>query len=346
MKIVAAIGTRPDVLKMLPVVLALREKGAEVEVWWSGQGRDMFPAEHQYLVTESSKIDWNKGLNHGITTSMVSFDRFLGKQDSMDAVLIHGDDATAYACGMAAFLKGFPIGHVEAGLRTYAREPFPEEAFRRMIGAMATWHFCPDKGASNHIMAENKGYMHDHSGIFVTGNTINDILPKKPFKVLATLHRRENWGKRILDALIVLQRFTAEGKGTIKTMAIRHPNWDAHLPTKNLVGAIMEEGDVIYSLEPPMDHNELIDVIQEADLVVTDSGGLQEEAAFLGTPCICVRTSTERTALVENGAVELVHPDRPEELRAALDRHLDRRYAYGRGDASTKIAEILMGELK
>ena len=85
-------------------------------------------------------------------------------------------------------------------------------------------------------------------------------------------------------------------------------------------------------------------MIQEVDLVVTDSGGLQEEACFLGTPCICVRTSTERTVLVENGAVELVHPDKPEELREALDRHLNRRYAYGRGDTSEKIAEILMKE--
>ena len=362
LRIVAAIGTRPDVLKMLPVVLALKELGADVEVWWSGQGKDMFPAEHQYLITKAEKyICWDN-LAEGIAETINRFSNFLRREGDayehkypqntvpldlglpVDVVLVHGDDATAYSCAVASFLEGVPVAHVEAGLRTYNKEPYPEEAFRRMIGAVATWHFAPDQTAARNVIRENSGapnYQGDivnarHEwetyGIFIVGNTINDTLPKKPFKVLATLHRRENWGERRKEAMKVLGDFVQNDN--VEVSVIRHPNWD------------MDGFQSRVACLAPLSHDELIEMIQEVDLVVTDSGGLQEEAAFLGTPCICVRTSTERTTLVENGAVELVHPDRPEELRAALDRHLNRRYAYGRGNTSEKIAEILMGELK
>jgi len=364
-KIVAAIGTRPDILKMMPVVDALQDLEVDVEVWWSGQGKDMFPVEHQYLVTESEKIDWGKGLIHGISQTMVSFSHFLSKQDNVDAILVHGDDATAYATGIAGYLAAIRVGHVEAGLRTYQREPYPEEAFRRMIGAVATWHFAPDLQAAYNLCSElgapgcaNKeahklfdgmpdiglnAYLDSGSKVFIVGNTINDTLPKKPFKVLATLHRRENWGKRIVDALKVLNEvYWDQPTNSFSLYTIRHPNWKSWSKPED--NEYLEPQTLFYY--DPMSHDDLIKKIQEVDLVVTDSGGLQEEAAFLGTPCICVRTTTERTALVENGAVELVHPDRPEELREALDRHLNRRYAYGKGDTSVKIAEILMGELE
>jgi UDP-N-acetylglucosamine 2-epimerase (non-hydrolysing) len=242
---------------------------------------------------------------------------------------------------VAAFLSEVPVAHVEAGLRTYASEPFPEEALRRMIACVARWHFCPDEDAAQNV-ANESGIVHStfgaEDGIYVVGNTINDTLPKHPFRVLATLHRRENWGDRIWNALEVLSDFQCsdpEDDGAIDVIAVRHPNWEERYKY-TLVGALGCE---------PLDRSVLLEELQLADVVVTDSGGLQEECAFLSIPCIVFRTATERTALLENGAIELVHPDRPEELRAALDRHLQRRYTYGRGDTSEKIAKILMEEL-
>jgi UDP-N-acetylglucosamine 2-epimerase (non-hydrolysing) len=256
---------------------------------------------------------------------------------------------------VAAFLSEVPVAHVEAGLRTYASEPFPEEALRRMIACVAKWHFCPDKYALGNIGREVGGgtmihqcdvggieyYNKDFKG-YVVGNTINDTLPKHPFRVLATLHRRENWGKRILDAIEILARFAADDKTEV--FITKHPNWRRFM-SEAVYSDLGPAPDTLCYYQEPADRETFVKRMRGADLVVTDSGGLQEECAFLGIPCIVFRTATERTALLENGAIELVHPDRPEALRAALDRHLQRRYTYGRGDTSEKIAKILMEEL-
>lgn len=325
MKIALAYGTRPETLKFGPVADALRAKGAEVVVFDSVQSPDL-------TGSTPSGIIWNDGLVRGIAGCMTSFRDWLRAQQPQ-AVLVQGDTATAFACALAAFLEGVPVGHVEAGLRTYASEPFPEEALRRMIAPLARWHFCPDLRSEENIW--NEIGRNNHAGTFVTGNPIIDTLGRRPLCVLATLHRRENWGGRIGDALLALNQFGREEGVCIRV--VQHPNWSKAVSSL--------EGLSFLTLLDPMSHEDMLEEMELSDLIVTDSGGLQEEAAYLGVPCLVLRTSTERTALVANGAVKLIDPDRPEDLRQELDLMLARRHAYGAGDAGERIATILLEQL-
>ena len=357
-RIVVAIGTRPDVIKMNPVIDALREEGFDPEIVWSGQGKDLNEATGGFPVdAHCLNVDWPSAA-YGISKVIARFSHYLrasgrtftydydwenpeeghevvegAERVPVDCVLVHGDDATAYACAVAAFLEEVPVAHVEAGLRTYEAEPFPEEALRRMIGAVATYHFCPDDTAKHNIWRECNPTAGIPMLTYTVGNTVNDTLPAKPFRILATLHRRENWGERILSALNVLSTFS----GKCALSVVRHPNWGIHM-------AVADLPDLEYI--SPVGRADFIDQIVGADLIVTDSGGLQEECALLGKPCLVVRTSTERTALLGQGVVTLIHPDRPEDLAQAIKAEYNKRYVYGvPGTVSKKIAKILKEEL-
>ena len=360
-RIVVAIGTRPDVIKMRPVIDALRAEGFNPEIWWSGQGKDLNEATGDFPVDAvCGQVDWPSAA-YGISKVIARFSHYLrtsGRKFTynydydnpeqlhevveqpeagpVDVVLVHGDDATAYACAVAAFLEEVPVAHVEAGLRTYASEPFPEEALRRMIGAVARWHFCPDLRAARNINAECA--LNDR-GVYVVGNTINDTLPQQLFRVLATLHRRENAGTRILNALMTLGVFTDNNENVSMTV-IRHPNWQGFMSAEEYSDHGADE-----HFCDPLSRTVFMEELQLADLIVTDSGGLQEECAWFGIPCLVVRSSTERTALVGSGAVKLIDPDKPEDLTAALDAEYAKRYVYGHGDTGKKIAAILKEEL-
>jgi UDP-N-acetylglucosamine 2-epimerase (non-hydrolysing) len=231
-------------------------------------------------------------------------------------------------------------------LRTYASEPWPEEAFRRAIASFARWHFCPDEIAAKNILREigadafaRTGLASSEPyGVYLTGNTVIDTLPKAPFRVLVTLHRRENWGDRIKNALLELGHF-ASGHDGVRVTAIQHPNWG---PQGIYPCALAPDVNFI----PPQSRESLLLALRASDLVLTDSGGLQEEAAHFGVDCLVLRTCTERVALERAGAVELVDPNSPSTLRSALEARLAKRRCYGTGDASARIAEILERELK
>jgi UDP-N-acetylglucosamine 2-epimerase (non-hydrolysing) len=331
LRIVSARGTRPEAIKMQPVEDALRAAGSEVLVWDSGQSPD--------LTGSKSAIIWASGVTKGIASAMSAFKAWLEAQEPVDAVLVQGDTATAFACALTAFLEGIPVGHVEAGLRTYASEPFPEEAFRRMIAPLARWHFCPDQDSEENLRREaNKEYA-VMEGVHVTGNPVIDTLPNRPLRVLATLHRRENWGARIGDALLALNQICADFDAIVTV--IRHPNWTKALSFDP------ERVCPHVHFETPMSREDMVDALIEAtDLVVTDSGGLQEEAAALGVPCLVLRTATERTALVANGAVTLIDPDDADALYEAVAAIARRRSVYGPRGAGRRIADILLKELR
>lgn len=342
-RVVVAYGTRPERIKLESVARELRALGVEVVEWCSGQ--------HDAVRGENGQIggSWGGGLTWGIASTMDGFENALRIHEPA-AVVVQGDTATAFACAQAAFLARVPVAHVEAGLRTYADEPWPEEAFRRQIAAVARWHFAPDVIAAQNVANEIDGHDPDGSswtpkglaqlGIHVTGNTVIDTLPREPFRVLVTLHRRENWGRRIESALSVLAAFGDHRVNeNVCVRVIRHPNWQA----QNLVlPAVYSDG---FDYKEPVNREKMLEWLQYADLVVTDSGGLQEEAAHFGVPCIVLRTATERTALQRLGAVEIVDPDATSALRAALERELAKRRAYGDGSAGRQIAEILTREL-
>jgi UDP-N-acetylglucosamine 2-epimerase (non-hydrolysing) len=334
-RVIVAYGTRPEQIKIEPVAVELERRGVEVLQWYSGQSKDLIEGC-------DPDIHW-KNLHEGIGRNIYSFSVWLEEQAPVDVVMVQGDTATAFACAQAAFLARIPVAHVEAGLRTYADEPWPEEAFRHQIAAVARWHFCPDKDAAQNIIREMGHHPgkwadnYDQLGIFVTGNTVIDTLPQAPLRVLVTLHRRENWGDRIRNALWHLEQFMHDNYPDVWITVIRHPNWRAQ--------GVEPHVSTLLNITDPMPREYLLDYLQSVDLVVTDSGGLQEEAAHFGIPCLVLRTSTERVALERTGAVTMIHPDNPAALRDALDRVLARRRCYGDGDAAEKIAEILAKEL-
>ncbi len=324
MRIVIACGTRPDVIKLAPVWEALRKRESiDVKIFWSGQGRDIFPAEHQYMLDHSARIDWSER-ESAINALISAFQEYLTTTEP-DLVLVHGDDATAYACAVAAFRSSHRLGHVEAGLRTYSHEPYPEEKYRTHIDSLSDIHFAPDDIARENLLLEGI----PEESIYVTGNTINDVLAHSVpprLSALVTLHRTENSGPRIQKAIDILWNWSDDVDFTI----IRHPNWQNRY-------RIPEDLRVI----SPLDHSTLVSLLARSDFIVTDSGGLQEECAFLGVPCLVYRNNTERTALHAHNAIVLCPPSRPESLDFAIERILAARFAYGKGDAGEKIADII-----
>lgn len=348
-KIVVAYGTRPEKIKLTSVISALRAEGVDVVEWCSGQSRDFMKLTYEAMRPDGT-------LESLIANILKWFPEYF---DGASAVVVQGDTATAYGCALAAWLRGVPVAHVEAGLRTYQHEPFPEEGFRRMIAAMARWHFCPDRDAALNVLHE-QGYHHTNAqdweafddevqnylfatGVHVVGNTVIDTLPREPFRVLVTLHRRENWGERITNALGVLREFADKNAG-VQVKVVEHPNWDVWAGWLPEAGSGPDDNWLCYV--DPKEHDEMLDEIRMADLIVTDSGGLQEEAAHFGVPCLVLRKATERKALEQLGAVRLIDPDEPNALPSALRQELAKRRAYGNGTAGKKIARILMEELR
>lgn len=353
MRVAVAYGTRPEQLKLRSVIEALSEhEGVEVLEWYSNQSADLVDAPLENAPT------WRSSLTENVANCATLFEEWLLQEPVLDAVIVQGDTATAFACALAAWLQGIPVAHVEAGLRTYAAEPWPEEGFRRMIGAMARWHFCPDREAAVNIHRErgkkillDKYVDAEMDGIHVVGNTIIDVLPREPFRVLVTLHRRENWGEPLTGAIADLCDFVLSNPDGVWVYIVKHPNWDnpanlgdRQLPTVDL-GLKEDPHRSLLMYLNPMDHDFFLQQLRQADLVVTDSGGLSEEAAHFGVPCLVLRSATERVALLESGAVELVDPGSPEELQEALKAILSRRRAYGDGTAGKQVAETLVKEL-
>lgn len=334
-RIIVAYGTRPERIKLEPVVAALRDRGCVVEEWRSGQSRDL--VDDPNMRPEF----WRYSLAAGIATCLEEF-HDLVEHEKPTAVIVQGDTATAFACAQAAFLARVPVAHVEAGLRTYASEPWPEEGFRRQIAAVARWHFAPDEPAAENLVRElNRPLSHwsrRDAGIFVTGNTVIDTLGRAPFRVLATLHRRENWYGRRRRALATLAR-VARSHDDVELAIIAHPNGgDA---TGDYAGAI-ECADFLVE---PVPHEKFLEMMQLADVIVTDSGGLQEEAAHFGIKTLVVRSSTERVALERAGAITLVDPDDENALERELASAIGARRCYGDGTAGARIADILVKEL-
>lgn len=339
MKIAAVFGTRPERIKLEPVVAALEERGVEVVWIFTNQSPDLVEAVDDDETAWEGLAEWSN-LNHGLREALVLVQNVL-EDESADALLVQGDTATAFAGAVAGFLAEVPVGHVEAGLRTYRREPWPEEAFRGAIARFARWHFCPDRDSYLNLVDEGVGRL---DNAWTTGNPVIDTLPQKPFSVLVTLHRRENWGRPINRAIDNLYYFVTEHEN-VRVDCIRHPNWGSwgRPADPDWDAAAALDGLIFHE---PVDHDEFLEMMQNSDLVVTDSGGLQEEAARFGVDCIVYRSETERTALRDAGAVSVVDPSEPEKLAQALREAHRKRFCYGYGDAGEQIAEILVRELE
>jgi UDP-N-acetylglucosamine 2-epimerase (non-hydrolysing) len=359
-------GTRPEAIKVAPVVARLAAHDAlDVVTVSTAQHREMLD---QMLSTFGIVPDVDLGLMRPrqdlaqLTARAVSALAAVIADHQPDAVLVQGDTTTALCAALAAFYAGVPVGHIEAGLRTNdIRRPFPEEVNRRLVARLARWHFCPTQGAAANLRAESA----TPEAILVTGNTVIDALlatarrplstserdqlpPKRADRrILVTLHRRETQG----DAQRELCRMLAR--------VAERPDVEILFPV-HLSPGVRESvhaelaGRANVHLVEPLDYPVFVHALSTSDLVLTDSGGIQEEAPSFGVPVLVLRDTTERPEGVAAGCVRL-SGTRPEAVEADLTELLDDEGAYramahvanpyGDGRAAERIVERLARDL-
>lgn len=372
-KVLVVFGTRPEAIKMAPVVQALIASPEVIcEVAVTAQHRQMLDQVLELFdITPDYDLDIMKQNQDlfDVTSRVMLGLRDVLKQSLPDVVLVHGDTTTCFAAGMAAFYLGIPVGHVEAGLRTGDMQaPFPEEANRSLVGRIATYHFAPTDGSKNNLLKENV----KPEQIWVTGNTVIDALldvrekvntydtntwaPKLPSDlveqisdnpskfILITGHRRENFGEGFVNFCTAL-----------KEIADAHPDWLLVYPVhlnpnvQKPVYELLGDSPNIRLIEP-QDYLPFVWLLDKCDLVITDSGGIQEEAPSLGKPVLVTREVTERPEAVEAGTVKLVGTSKEKIVSEALAILTDdsvykamseAHNPYGDGKASQRILEIL-----
>ncbi|MEQ7874621.1 UDP-N-acetylglucosamine 2-epimerase (non-hydrolyzing) [Sphingomonas sp. ASV193] len=349
------IGTRPEAIKMAPVAHALAARGVAPQIVLTGQHPGLDPSEHgleRYAVLRLGQPGLPHPPDHAerVAESLVP----AWSAAPLDMVMVQGDTSSALGGARAAVAAGVPLAHVEAGLRTHDPSlPWPEESFRVEIDGLAQLLFAPTIGNAANLFAEKlPGEVH------VTGNSGIDALletrrrlrlrPREasragtPLRLLVTCHRRESWGMGLAMAAAALARLAEEGSARVEV--VLHPNPRV---TAMLFEHLGEARGV--RLLPPLSHAAMIRAIAAADLVVSDSGGIQEEAPTLGTPLLVLREKTERPEAVACGNAIMVGTD-PERIvtevrrlfrdRAALATMARPSLAFGDGEAAPRIAEI------
>lgn len=335
-RILCVVGTRPEAIKMAPVILALKnENWAKVRVLATAQHRRMLD---QVLDAFGIEPDIDLDImrpNQALTTLtarlLLDLDDVLGAEKP-DVVLVQGDTTTVMTVALACFYHRIPVGHVEAGLRTWdMQNPFPEEANRVIAGKLARWHFAPTEGSRQNLLRE--GVL--DSEIVVTGNTVIDALlmtAKRDLEiglrldadkrlVLITSHRRENFGEPFRNICRALQTLAERNPG-VQFLYPVHPN-----PNVKDVAYESLHGYSNVILCEPLDYAPFVAAMKSAHLIISDSGGVQEEAPALGKPVLVLRDETERPEAVELGVVRLVGPNY-DRIVNETQRLLDDQQAY------------------
>ena len=361
--ILCIVGTRPEGIKMAPVVAKLKEipDRARCVVCSTGQHREML---RQVLDLFDLKVDVDLALMQENQTLSSLTARALDAltltiQDVRpDIVLVQGDTSTAMAGALAAFYERIPVGHIEAGLRTGDKyNPFPEEINRRMISVVADYHFAPTQTAVDRLLAEG----HDKAAIYLTGNTVIDALlmtverqrastPARRFTrngsklILVTAHRRENFDAPLRSICRALRQIADQNN--VDVLYPVHMNPNVRGPVHEMLG----DHERVH-LVPPMDYAEFVQALGASYLVLTDSGGVQEEAPALGKPVLVMRQTTERPEAISAGVAALIGTDaetivsRTQELLnnpAVYDRMARAVSPYGDGKAAARIVRCLM----
>ena len=302
---------------MAPVIRSLRESpDFNVTVLSSGQHRELLVSLVDWFELKVDKdldvMTQNQSLSELTSRLMVGLEREF-KASAPDLVLAQGDTTTVFCAALTCFYLNIPFGHVEAGLRTFdARNPFPEEFNRVAVGRLAQLHFCPTQGSLDNVLGEHV----DKSRASVTGNTVVDALqftadklkgkPARKFShdILLTAHRRENFGAPLIEIFNAVLDI-CKNHPNLKFLYPVHPN-----PNVRGVAEKMLSGHPQIELSPPLDYPELVGAMQQAKIILTDSGGIQEEAPALGKPVLVLREATERPEAVAMGVAKIVGPIR------------------------------------
>lgn len=375
-KVMLVFGTRPEAIKMAPLVKAFQKRNSEFEpiVCVTGQHREMLD---QVLHIFDIKPDYDLNIMkqgqdlYDVTTRVLVGMRDVLKESQPDIVLVHGDTTTSTAAALAAFYQHIPVGHVEAGLRTHdIYSPWPEEMNRQLTGRISTFHFAPTSLSKQNLLDEGV----KEENIVITGNTVIDALYTVVNKiknsqelnfelesllsssgynvnhskkiVLITGHRRENFGDGFISICEAIKKI-AEKYPNVDFVYPMHLNPNVRKPINEVFGA--SKKDNIFFIEP-LEYLSFVYLMEKSTIVLTDSGGIQEEAPGLGKPVLVMRETTERPEALKAGTVKLVGTDKKkivEELSILLD---DEDYydtmskainPYGDGKASDRIIEFL-----
>ncbi len=375
-KIMLVFGTRPEAIKMCPLVREFKKHPADFKtlVCVTGQHREML---HQVLDIFDVKPDYDLAIMkegqdlYDVTSRVLTGMRDVLDKEKPDVVLVHGDTTTSMAAALAAFYRQISVGHVEAGLRTNnIYSPWPEEMNRQITGRIATYDFSPTLLSRDNLLREGV----DPQKITVTGNTVIDALQQVVLRikndpelqeklaadlvehgydtsrnrrlVLITGHRRENFGEGFLNICRGIKDLS-EKYPEVDFVYPMHLNPNVRRPIKEIFGEERKEN--LFFIEP-LDYLDFVFLMEKSNLVLTDSGGIQEEAPGLGKPVLVMRDTTERPEAVEAGTVKLVGTNRDlivGEVSALLDNenyYLSMSKAvnpYGDGQACERIVEIL-----
>ena len=363
-RIMSVFGTRPEAIKMAPLVKELKSR-PEIEsiCCVTAQHREMLDSVLQVF---DLTPDWDLDImTPRQTLSTITSKCLTGMDEAIetlkpDMILVHGDTSTTFAGALSAFYHRVPVGHVEAGLRTYDKySPYPEEMNRKMVTAIADLYFCPTENNRQNLLRESVT-----NGLFVTGNTVIDALKttvRKEFVfetealnhlpynekkiLLVTCHRRENYGQPMEDIMSALSHIAREHEDTELVYPVHLSPVVQECAKRHL------EGIPNVHLIPPLPADDMHNLMDRCYMVLTDSGGLQEEAPALGKPVLVLRRETERPEAVEAGTVKLAGVDRDtiismaHELITNPDAYAAMAHAanpYGDGLACRRIADAIL----
>jgi len=369
LRVMSVFGTRPEAVKMAPLVKEL-EKHSEIEsiVCVTAQHREMLD---QVLELFEIKPDYDLDIMKerqtltGITTRVLEGMEKVLEEAKPDIVLVHGDTSTSFVAALAAFYKQIKVGHVEAGLRTFNKyEPFPEEMNRKLTGSLADLHFSPTPLAKGNLLAERVGQEH----IYVTGNTVidairhtveedycftvdelNNIDYNKRRVIAMTAHRRENLGQPLQNICEAVKQTVLENPDVEVVYAV-HKNPAVREVAFGVLGSL----ERVHLVEP-LDLKDMHNLLKRSYLVLTDSGGLQEEVPSLGKPVLVLRNVTERPEGVEAGTLKLAGIEQETIYNLTKELLNDKeQYAkmaeaknpFGDGKASERIVQALLYDFK
>lgn len=364
LRIMSVFGTRPEAIKMAPLVQELKSR-PEIESLCcvTAQHRQMLDS---VLDVFALQPDWDLDImTPRQTLSTITSKCLLGMDEAIDSlkpdmILVHGDTSTTFAGALSAFYHQVPVGHVEAGLRTYDKySPFPEEMNRKMVSAIADLYFCPTVNNKNNLLREGIT-----DNVFITGNTVIDALKTtvradyhfatellnhlpygKKKIVLVTCHRRENYGEPMKQIMLALKQIAEENEN----VELVYP---VHLSpvVREAVDQYLRGTERVHLIDP-LAADEMHNLMARVDLVLTDSGGLQEEAPALGKPVLVLRRETERPEAVDAGTVKLAGVEIGQIVtmantlirdEAAYQKMAKAVNPYGDGQACTRITDAIL----
>ncbi|WP_454960458.1 non-hydrolyzing UDP-N-acetylglucosamine 2-epimerase [Filifactor alocis] len=366
-KVCSVFGTRPEAIKMAPLVKELQSREElDAKVLVTAQHREMLDSVLE-LFDITPDFDLNI-MKHGqtitdITTRVLHGVGEIFEQERPDLVLVHGDTTTTFAAALASFYQKIAVGHVEAGLRTgNIYSPYPEEMNRKLTGSLATYHFSPTVMNVENLLRENIS----KENIVITGNTVIDALlsvTDKPYRfdidelneidetkqklLLLTCHRRENWGEPMKQIFEAINELTKKNPDVVVVFPM-HKNPSIRELARTYFGS-----NSSVRLIEPLDYEPFANLMKKAHLILTDSGGIQEEAPALGKPVLVLRTETERPEAVKAGTVKIagIETEKIVQLadellnsQKAYDEMAQAANPYGDGTASKQIADFIVSK--